>query len=101
MDKNIFKGSMKYSRHNCAEDQQLVHGSGVVNGGWWFVRHQQVPVDGPHRRQHGAGRAHPRGGVLHALGRVPRRRRRLRHAAQLPHVQDELLQVRSRLHRGR
>lgn len=64
-------------------------------------RHQQVPVDGAYRRQYRPRRAHQGGRLLHRRGRVPRRRTRGARAAQLPHVQDELLQIRLGVHRGR
>lgn len=54
-------------------------------------RHQQVPVDGENRRQHGKRPAHQGIRLLHASGRVQGRQRRFADAAQLPDVQDVLL----------
>ena len=56
-----------------------------------WCRHQQVPVDGAHWREQGPRTPHQGARQLHEGGRVPRRQGRLAHAAQLHHVQDELL----------
>ena len=64
-------------------------------------RYQQVPVDGAHRWQHRERDPHQGDGLLHPTGWIPSRQGRLADTAQLPDVQDVLLQVRLCVHRRR